>query len=82
MSVIYLTLAAGCYAAKVSSRSPGKEGQVLCVYTRDYLNESEVFAVRDALRGACGWTAAKRMVGVLLVEPRWSRLNPRLVPAL
>ena len=54
--------AAGCYAAKVSSRSPGKDGQVVCVYTRDYQNEGEVFAVRDVLRDVCGWSASKRMV--------------------
>ena len=54
--------AAGCSAAKVSSRSPDRDGQVVCVYTRDYQNEGEVFAVRDALRGACGWPADRRMV--------------------
>ena len=35
-----LALAAGCYSAKISSQAPGKDGQVLCVYTRDYMDEA------------------------------------------
>ena len=54
--------AAGAHAAKVSSRVPTKSGQVICVYTPNYQDDESVFAVRDAIRSACGWGSERRIV--------------------
>ena len=54
--------AAGAHAAKVSSRVPTKTGRVICVYTPNYQDDESVFAVRDAIRSACGWGSERRMV--------------------